>query len=334
MKKFIVLVALICMVSLFLAPVSASEEGTENLVKLSMLGEEERAEFLSSMNIVIPEELKNIDILAMISTLEENPNATCAISYTKAAELFEDVRAAVKKYYGIQAEAKVHASSRYALQYSTLYSWNTNMENYNCYAYALGRIIACDPGDFSGQQYVPTANIVDVAAVVKADLNGTLGYDCVKMQNSRPTSSSGWTNVIAVRKDTTGDYYGFNDYHFAKLSSSSWLHKPGRTAVLKFNSAPINSLDWTNEAYNGSVYSSPFVWYDSNIIYLLYKTNHGNTIYEWTGNHYHSGGFHYYEYAYTCQDCGGITETVLVRETCFGPPCVGYMKASDSLEIE
>uniref|UniRef100_UPI004055C9D7 hypothetical protein n=1 Tax=Agathobacter sp. TaxID=2021311 RepID=UPI004055C9D7 len=334
MKKFVALFTVICMISLCLLPVSASAEEKENPVKLSKLGEEERAEFLSSMNIVVPEELKDIDLLAMISKLEENPDAPCVISYTKAAELFEDVRAAVKKYYGIQDNAVVRGySARYALQYSTVYSWNTSMENYNCYAYALGRSSACNPGDFSDQQYNHNDSIFNVAIVVKDDLNGDLGYDCVKMQNSRPTSSSGWTNAIAVRKDTTADV-GFNDYHFAKLSSSSWLHKPGDTAVLKFNSAPTNSVAWTNEAYDGSIYYSPSIWYESNIIYLLYKRNHGNTTYEWTGNHYHSGSYHYYEYTYTCQDCGDVTETVLVKEPCSGPPCAVHMKISNSLETE
>lgn len=57
--------------------------------------------------------------------------------------------------------------------------------------------------------------------MIKDDLTGDLGYNCVKVQSNRPTSTSRWTNVIAVRKDTTGDFYGFNDYHFAKLSSSN-----------------------------------------------------------------------------------------------------------------
>lgn len=331
MKKFIVLFTVICMLSLCLWPASASEKGAENRLKLSRMSEEERAKFLSSMNIIIPEELKDIDIQAMITMLEENPDVPCAvISYTKVAELFEDVRAAVKKYYGIQDNAVFQsASTRYTLQYSTFYLWNTSMNNYNCYAYALSRSTKCHPGDFSGQQYNHNDSITNVAVVVKDDLNGDLGYDCVKVQNSRPTTSSGWTNTIAVRKDTTGDCLGVNDYHFAKLSSSSWLHKPGPYAVLKFNSAPTNSVDWTNEAYNGSWYISPSIWYESSIVYLLYKRNHGSTTYDWTGNHYHSGASHYYEYAYTCQDCGDITETVLVREPCIGPPCVGHMKISN-----
>jgi len=107
MKKFVALFTVICMISLCLLPVAASAEEKETLVKLSKLGEEERVEFLSSMNIIVPEELKDVDLLAMISKLEENPDAPCVISYTKGAELFEDVRAAVKKYYGIQDNAVV-----------------------------------------------------------------------------------------------------------------------------------------------------------------------------------------------------------------------------------
>ncbi len=110
MKRFVVLVIAICVMSLCLLSISACEEGTEDRQKLSSLGEEELAEFLSSMNIVIPEELKDIDIRGMISTLEENPDAVCVVSHTNAAKLFEDVRAAVKKYYGIQEEAEIQGA--------------------------------------------------------------------------------------------------------------------------------------------------------------------------------------------------------------------------------
>ena len=106
--------------------------------------------------------------------------------------------------------------------------------------------------------------------MIKEDLKGNLKYNCVKIQSSRPSSASGWTNAIAVRKDTTGDLYGFNDYHFAKLSSGNWYHKPGLTAVLKFNTAPSNSFIWTNEAFDGE-YWPPTISYESNIMYLLYK---------------------------------------------------------------
>ncbi len=193
------------------------------------------------------------------------------------------------------------------------------MPYYNCYAYAIGRSSACNPGDFSGQSYNHMADISTVANVVKDDLKGQLGYNCVKKQTSTPSSTSGWTNVIAVRKDTTLDV-GFNDYHFAKLSSSNWYHKPGGTAVLKFNNAPSNTVDWTNEAYDGT-YHAPSIWYDSSIVYLLYKASHGTTVYTWTGNHYHSGTRHYYEYGYKCPDCGDFVSTTWTSLPCSGPLC-------------
>ena len=110
MKKFVVLVTLICVISLCLLLVLANEKRTETPVKLSeilsSISEEERAEFLSSMNIVIPEELKDADIVAIISDLEENPDMPFIFGWTKLYDLCEDLRTAVKKYYGIQDETK------------------------------------------------------------------------------------------------------------------------------------------------------------------------------------------------------------------------------------
>ena len=332
MKKIVVLVVLICMVSLCLLPASASGKGTDGLVRLSMLDREELIEFLAGKNAVIPEELKSVDIVAMVASLEADPDLRYVLNDTKAVELIERVRAVVREYYDIPEEEKAQIPSRYTLQYSTVYSWNTNMINYNCYAYALGKNTMCNPGDFSGQQYDSDDSIIELAVKIKADLNGTLGYNCVKTQANRPTTTSGWTNIIAVRKETIYNYLGVKDYHVAKLSSSEWLHKPGLSAVLKFNNAPTNSVEWNNESYDGVMYWGPGIWYDSSIVYLSYKPAHGNTTYEGTGDQYHSGAFHYYEYAYICQDCGCITKTVWVKKACSGPPCATYMGISDFLE--
>lgn len=304
----------------------------ENCVLLSSLNDEECRDFLLSQGVTIPEEFSDMDLPKLFADFENDPDMVISLGWIDLANFIEEIRSAVKSYYGINTapsagttlSAKTAQSARalaYTLQYSTLYSWNpATMRYYNCYAYALGRTSGCQPGDFSNQSYNDSASIASLAEVVKDDLNGDLGYDCVKVQSNRPASTSGWANVIAVRKDTTRDAGGKNDYHFAKLSSSNWYHKPGGTAILKFNSAPSNSVVWTNETYDGS-YNEPTVTYDSSIRYLLYKSSHGNTTYTWTGEHYHSGTTHCYLYAYVCDDCGDYVSTVLIKKACSGPPC-------------
>lgn len=42
---------------------------------------------------------------------------------------------------------------------------------------------------------------------------------------------------------------------------------------------------------------------------------------EYTGNHYHNGGYHYYEKKYVCQVCGNSYGSHYVKVTCSGPPC-------------
>lgn len=319
MKRLLTFLLLFCTIlSLGIHAAVATEN--ERSVLLSSLNNEQCRAFLLEQGLTVPEELSNIDLPELFTYLEEDPDTAFSIGWTALANFVESVRSVVKSYYGYTAAPAIRAAA-YTLQYSTVDSWNeSTMDAYNCYAYAIGRSTACQPGQFSNQTYDDAASIASVASMVKDDLNGDLGYDCVKIQSNRPTSTSGWLNVIAVRKDTTHDLLGINDYHFAKLSSSSWYHKPGRTAILKFNSAPSNSVDWTNEAYDGT-YHAPTITYDSDLRYLLYKSNHGNTTYTWTGEHYHSGTRHYYLYAYICNDCGDYVSTVWTSQQCSGPPC-------------
>lgn len=329
MRRVSVFISLICVIFLLcLSPAAASTavSTTENFVELSSLEDDACIEFLAQMNVDVPETLlaQGFDVQKFLALLESNPYAPYIVNHTKFAQFVEEARVAVQQYYEANG-VNLQPTSQYTLQNSTVYSWNASMVNYNCYAYALGRSTACNPGDFSGQSYNHTASISTVANIVKDDLKGSLGYDCVKVQSTRPTSSAGWANAIAVRKDTNSDI-GFNDYHFAKLSSSKWYHKPGRTAVLKFNSAPTNAIAWTNEAYNGSTYYAPTIWYESSIMYLLYKSNHGATTQTWTGEHYHSGARHFYLYTYSCKDCGGYVRTAWVSEPCSGPPCAIHFR--------
>lgn len=324
MKRIVSLVVLATFLFVGGVPVSGDcsfEMSNANKTVLSSLDEDECMAFLSNMGVHVPLELsKNANIASwtkeLIKELETNPNRVYSINYTVVNDYIDEVRGAVKSYY----EISPLSTNEYSLKQSTVWAWDSSMINYNCYAYVLGRNTACDPGDFSNQSYDPDADIEDVADLVKDDLLGQLGYSCVKSQTSIPTSTYDWSNVIAVRKDT--DHRVFNDYHFAKMTSTDWFHKPGRTAVLKFKYDPSNSVNWTNECFTGSDYIAPDITYDSDIIYISYRDEHGSTTGTWTGNHYHSGTKHYYEYDYVCNDCGEFVRTAWTSLNCTGAACI------------
>ncbi len=214
----------------------------------------------------------------------------------------------------------------YTLQNSTVYAWDpATMPNYNCYAFAIGRTErARQPGEFSGGSYNHLGSIADLAEVIDADLNGDLGYACARIQVNCPDSIGIWENVIAIRKDETLDDVidnaRWNDYHVAKLTSVGWLHKPGGTAVLKFNQAPSNNVNWINEGSAYGIYYEPTITYESEIRFILYKTAHGSaSIAEWTGQHYHSGTSHFYLYEIGCSDCyESFGSTTWVERPCNG----------------
>lgn len=323
-RLFVILLALCLSLSFAVFPASAETVLQEDnaVVPLSSLDNEECKQFLLEQGVVIPEEFSNLDFQELFANIEKNPDIVFVLGWTALGDFLTEVRDVVNVYYGYIAPHSTRAST-YTLQYSTLHLWDpATMPYYNCYAYVLGRTSTCHPGNFSSQTYNGSSSIATVAQLVKDDLNGGLGYDCVKVQTSRPSSKNGWENVIAVRKDTDDEYgIGYKDYHFAKLTSSGWYHKPGNSAVLKFNSAPSNSVEWTNESYNG-YYIEGHITYDSALRYLLYKSSHGNTTYTYTGEHYHSGSSHYYLYAYVCNNCGDRVSTVWTSSPCSGPPCV------------
>lgn len=323
MKRFVVLSLLVCLIlSLGANPAEATDlQERDNTVLLSSLNDAQCRAILLEYGVSVPEELKNIDLPGLFRRIEKDPDREYSFGWVTLADFVEEVKTVVKAYYGLEA-TPTSRTAAYTLQYSEVHLWDPEtMPNYNCYAYALGLTYRCQPGNFSNQQYDSTASVAELAGVIKDDLNGSLGFACVKTQSTCPYSAIGWPKVIAVRKDTTGDLDGVNDYHVARLSYYAWFHKPGQSAVLRFLDPPTNSVAWTDEHYNGAYYE-PVVTYDSNIVYLLYKTSHGDAVSEWTGEHYHSGQMHYYQYAYRCPDCQDILETEWVGKECSGPPCL------------
>lgn len=209
----------------------------------------------------------------------------------------------------------------YTLQDSTVVgSWSDSYLDYNCYAYAVGRTDAAYwPGMFS---YTPSRDDFDVGDSIysmaydtRADLKSSeFSMKCVKLTSTRPTSVQSGQKCICIRK-------GSDDFHFMKLSGSSWYHKPGQSIPLKYKYVPTTSRDWTNECSMYGAILAPSATYDSTIYYLIYKVYHGEQTRCYTGENYHSGRYHYYQYAYVCDDCGETVSLVWEKESCSGPPC-------------
>ena len=327
MKKFIsIFLVLLSIWTLGFPTLAANaiENEISKRVTLSSLTEEECWAYLADKGVTVPLELDEIDIVQLISIYERIPNIVFDFDNAILLDFCEDVRAVVHEYY--ETSIIMRAITDYTLQYSTLYQTVEKAGQFNCYAYALGLTTHCEPGQFSNGTYNPTGEIDDLATIVVNDIKSqnladALGnvdsYKCVVQQTNRPSTEGIWDNVIAVRKDTDYFYEEENDYHFAQLDSAGWLHKPSNSQILKFNDLPSNNVVWTNERYTRYAHDWD-ISYDSDIIYILYKTDHDE--YVRTGQHYHSGNYHYFEYNFDCSDCG-VEGTIWIRYECDGPPC-------------
>ena len=329
MKKFAALFLTILITWICIFPtlaINAIENKKSERIILSSLSYEECLFFLASKGVTVPIELEEIDIIQLIGIFERKPNIVFDFENKILLDFCEDVRKVINEYYE-DSMLITTALSEYTLQYSTLYQTVPTPGLYNCYAYALGvSTKRCIPGEFSGQTYNGKINVSDLAQLVIDDLqsaslasllNRDNVYNCILQQDNRPSSLATWENVIAVRKETTYFYEEENDFHFVKLDTAGWLHKPDNSHILKLNDLPNNNISWTSERYTNHPVEGDRI-YDSDIIYILYKTDHIYT-YTWTGEHYHSGKLHWYERFYSC-DCGE-TYTTWESVPCSGPPC-------------
>lgn len=330
MKRSLSLILVMCMFCvhcMFVSAADISETVETNKVMLSSLEPEECVKFLINQGVCIPETFSSVKgyevaIKVFVEELEANPDRIYGYSYSVVLEIIEDIRSVIRNYYNIPESISVEnvaPLNTNQLQYSTFVSFRDEMLFYNCYAYAIDHTDACEPGSFSDQTYDWNADIGEVAEIVKDDLQQGHYNKCVKLDTNRPSVRGNWTNVIAVRKNTTNA--GYKDYHFARLGNDSWFHKPSIYGVLEFINLPDNNIIWTNEAAQSATAVIPATTeYNSNIIYISYKANH-NIVSEWTGNHYHSGTSHYYEYIEVCNDCGETFSTSWTNLPCSGSPC-------------
>lgn len=94
-------VVLICVILFFIIRPFEKKKA-----RLSSLDENECLMFLQDMGVTIPDELRNRNNLGsivkqIISELEKNPDLQKTASYSVAEEFVEDIRRAVKQYYGL-----------------------------------------------------------------------------------------------------------------------------------------------------------------------------------------------------------------------------------------
>lgn len=130
------------------------------------------------------------------------------------------------------------------------------------------------------------------------------------------TDLAGTHSVMCICKCSE---IGKEDYHYMRLMGSDWLHKPGNTHVLEFNTLPY-SRDWYNEvSYMGKAYDGDR-YYTGAIYYFAFDTEHHDCTLSYTGNHYHWDNKHFFEVRTTCGVCGDVVIS-WASQPCSGPPC-------------
>lgn len=316
MKKFFVVVLVISLLACgtFLSnPVYATD-----VYDFSNFSEADSLAFVEQCNIDIPDGFAEIDQFPaftreLILRAYHYPDVEFCFNFYDTQRYAEDIRAAVEAHMNlatVPAVASVSYGNSGTLLYNTAmdttYNWvaTINLENklftgrwayYNCYAFAINRpdipafyssTNTYMPGDMSGAGSfaVGSGTVGDLADIICADL-WTMGYHDIEVSNTIPTINS-TQELICVRRNTW-------DYHFMRydLSTNAWYHKPGQTAVLRYNGIPANNVPWTGECfieslsgdsvYVGPVYHSggltddPMV-YDSDIVFITYSKNQIN----------------------------------------------------------
>ena len=152
---------------------------------------------------------------------------------------------------------------------------------YNCYAYSIHRAESPNfydaekvyrPGDISGQSYdKTTVTINQLAKLVKDDLE-VMGYWGVELLDEIPNIDS-TQELICIRKTTGSSEV---DFHFMRydLKTDAWYHKPGSSAILKYDFVPSNDRTWHHEGfYSNGVSKLENIIYDSPIIFIKYTKN-------------------------------------------------------------
>lgn len=325
MKKILILLLVVLLVVSTIPVVALA-----NVAPSSTMSNQACLAFLQSENIAIPTFFSDNEQAAefakyIISLLEQNPNRHFAFGFSGYNQFAEQIKSAV---VGDSFPAMAsYGDERDQLLYSTFHSYPEYFDDFNCYAYALGRSDnAYSPGNFVGVEYQTSWGIIQCARYTYLDLTQGLGFDCVKQHTTLPNLDVPLgTVVIALRVEgMTED--GNHDFHYMRLfkhnGNNVWRHKPGNTAVLTFNLEMSESVPWTNEAIapDGPIeysYIPAINEYSSNIIYFTYRVHHLYGAGVYIGSTHGMGAFediHYDEYRKECSNCGDVVVYYESRE--------------------
>ncbi len=332
LKRLLALLFAAIIVAATALPAMAVTIDSSSSMVLSNMSDEDQLQFLEEQGIKVPDVYADY-IIKWIALVEADPNRHCDVSNPVLYDLALQVQDVIISYADQRGSSQTCSiAATYTLQDSTVYgAWSDSYIEYNCYAYALN--LTDDfhwPGRFSNtpnqSDFTINDSIYSLACDVMADLkSSTFSNNCVYVTSTRPTSLSSSQSCICIRK-------GSEDFYFMKLDGSSWYHKPSWTNPLKYKYTPSNSRIWTNENSKYGVAYAGSTTYTSDIYYIVYQKNHGATTYTQTGNNYHSGSRHYYEYGDKCV-CGYFLSTTWTSVACSGPPCSGIMGITPTPEI-
>lgn len=269
--------------------VNATYDATAEGVREEFIGsfsnktEKECVEFILDKGITIPEDFiedSNLGKIVkdIIIEVENDPKVEFFYNYNVTQKFAEDIKAAVLPYCNLEDNALNYSMERAVvseLPNNTMYGeWQDDYGLYNCYAYALNDILqdkTCiiNPGQISNERFNLNLSIEQMADLVKKDLI-TLGVNDIYITTERPTILSVDEKLICMRK-------GERDYHFMKYHPEGdfWTHKPGGSAILKYNHQPSNDNIWWLETINeyGEARVSDNVdnAYTSEIYYIIYN---------------------------------------------------------------
>lgn len=284
--------------------ISASYSSVQ-LPKLSDMTDIECLEFIKSKGVQIPDDYNDETLWApfvkkTIEQVEADPDCFFVYNYTVTGDFAQAIQAVVNEYYGIPNSTIFYnehvtptSYSVYSLQDSSTYvSWSAAFKAYNCYAFAIGRTDKFyRPGELSGKSYDLSLGLDTLVQYIEFDLKA-INNPCVDISTARPVIGSLNDNQTAICFRI-----GSEDFHFMRMESDGWYHKPGNTTPLKYNSLPMSSTIWTNECvYYGRVYK-PTTEYDSVIYFITYAPSH-NLRYSYSSSAYHT---------ISCTECDYIT---------------------------
>ena len=254
--------------------------------------------FVEQCNIDISDELAEVQGLAEIThkivlTSFYYPDASFNFNYDELQCYAEDICAAVRAHMDLSTYTP---QWRYSLQFNKVMdehkSWVIQggvyfekWRNYNCYAFAINRVdvpnfyqkgngFQYQPGDMSGAGSFSPYNVTiqQLAEIVREDLEA-MGYTNVSITSTIPTIDA-TQELICVRM-------GPWDYHFMRydFETNAWYHKPGDSAVLRYNTSPDDMVWYTEYSDGTGEYLSPdrtgvnINIYNSEIRYITYSKN-------------------------------------------------------------